>query len=290
MSSGSLLGEIREVAKRAEASGSLRPIGTETLVLEEAGIPFAVRVLSGLAQKVAADRAQRARREAGEVVNPFLPYDESLFVRQVGADHVCLLNKYNVVDDHILLITRGFEPQAAGLSPADFAAAAACAEELQGLWFFNSDPAAGASQPHKHLQFIPFPPGASAADLPVSPWIDPHVKIGQVTQPAYGCRSALVGLAGRAMDARELARAYDMAMSSLRLWRDDPAGLTLPHNVLLTPQWLLVVPRTRAMWEGFGVNALGFAGTLLVRSGEQIDRLRELGVARLLTEVGCSNA
>ena len=31
-------------------------------------------------------------------VNPFLPYDENLWVTDISQTHVCLLNKFNVID------------------------------------------------------------------------------------------------------------------------------------------------------------------------------------------------
>lgn len=284
-----LLTDIRVTAVRALAEGALRPIGTQSLLLDQDGIIFHVRLLSGLAQKVAADHAQRQRQAQGEVVNPFLPYEQALYVRHVGDSHVCLLNKYNVVDDHILLITERFQPQAEGISRDDFNAMAICGEEITGLWFFNSEPAAGASQAHKHLQFIPCLANASNL-LPVSPWIDPYVRPGVFQVAAYPCRNGLVGLSGGQLNGREMFDAYQLAMEQLQLWRNDGTGLSWPHNVLITEQWLMVVPRTRSMWEGFGINALGYAGTLFIRCESQLEKLREIGVTRLMAEVGCQKA
>ncbi len=43
--------------------------------------------------------------------NPFLPFDEDFFVTDISDTHVCLLNKFNVVDYHILIVARSFEGQ-----------------------------------------------------------------------------------------------------------------------------------------------------------------------------------
>ena len=41
--------------------------------------------------------------------NPFLPYDPALLVAPISPTHVALLNRFNVVDDHFLIVTRSFE-------------------------------------------------------------------------------------------------------------------------------------------------------------------------------------
>ena len=68
-----------------------------------------------------------------------------------------LLNKYNVVPHHLLIITRHFESQESALTQADFQALWTCLAEYDSLGFYNSGESAGASQPHKHLQTVPLP-------------------------------------------------------------------------------------------------------------------------------------
>ena len=78
----------------------------------------------------------------------------------------------------------------------------------------------------------------------------------------------------------DLLAAYQ---NMLRIVRCDSGG---SHNVLLTPSWMMVVPRTSATWEGTAINALAFAGLLTVNQ-EQEQRLQEvtpLGVLRHLAE------
>ena len=51
-------------------------------------------------------------------------------------------------------------------------------------------------------------------------------------------------------------------------WLGTPAPFEAkaPHNVLMTRQWMALVRRLRDGVNGFGVNALGFAGYLPVRN------------------------
>jgi hypothetical protein len=67
--------------------------------------------------------ARRGRGPGGPPpCNPFLPYDEALWVVHLSASHTLLLNKFNVVRHHLLVVTRAFEPQAAPLSAGDLGA------------------------------------------------------------------------------------------------------------------------------------------------------------------------
>lgn len=58
-----------------------------------------------------------------------------------------------------------------------------------------------------------------------------------------------------------------------------------PYNLLVTPQWMLLVPRTLERVEGISVNALGFAGSLFVRDTAQMQIVRRLGPMTVLERV-----
>lgn len=80
-----------------------------------------------------------------------------------------VLNKFPVIPNHFILATRDDKPQTNLLEPDDLAVAYAClrawredqsdtdaASTPSDLFaFFNSGPHSGASQPHRHLQFLP---------------------------------------------------------------------------------------------------------------------------------------
>ena len=65
-----------------------------------------------------------------------------------------------MIPDHFILVTKSFKQQTDLLEQDDFEAAYACikaytenGEKLFG--FFNSGEYSGASQPHRHIQFLP---------------------------------------------------------------------------------------------------------------------------------------
>jgi ATP adenylyltransferase len=80
---------------------------------------------------------------------------------------------------------------------------------------------------------------------------------------------------GDALDAayRDLRRA--LALS----------GPAQPYNLLVTRTWMMLVPRTRAEYQGIPVNGLGFAGALVARTPAQLAMLRERGPLAVLQAV-----
>lgn len=71
-----------------------------------------------------------------------------------------MLNKFAINAHHFILATKDFKEQTHLLEEDDLGAAYACVqayrEQGQGLFaFFNSGEHSGASQPHRHIQFLP---------------------------------------------------------------------------------------------------------------------------------------
>ena len=61
---------------------------------------------------------------------------------------------------------------------------------------------------------------------------------------------------------------------------------TAAYNLLVTREWMLLVPRAREAYEDISVNALGFAGALLARDDKQLELLRAVRPMRVLKGVG----
>ena len=166
---GSLPGRIATVSAGALASGALLPIATGFEYVEDGGIRFIVRVLANLQLKSNQRAAEERGAAAGRPFNPFLPYEQALFVADVSETHVAILNKFNVVDRHLLIVTREFEEQRALLTLPDFEAWWRCMSEYESLGFYNGGVEAGASQPHKHLQLVPLPLAPQGPAVPIAP-------------------------------------------------------------------------------------------------------------------------
>ncbi|NJL47290.1 MAG: phosphorylase [Leptolyngbyaceae cyanobacterium SM2_5_2] len=296
---GHLWSKIQQQTGHALACGALQPIDTHYEFIEQGGMRFLVRILANLARKEKANQAQAQHQKVGQDFNPFLPYDEDLFVANLSDTHLCLLNKYNVVDHHILIITRAFEDQDTWLTLADFEALAFCMAEMDGLAFYNGGQLAGASQRHKHLQLVPPPLCPDGSSLPLALAIQ---RLGLIDQPgqrstgdaAFAYRHpdfsfghAIVCLDGlQPISAEALLVAYHTVLSTLGA-NLAAAPSSFAYNLLITRDWMMGVCRHQEHFQTIPVNSLGFAGSLLVKNQAQLTLLKSLGPMTVLENVAC---
>ena len=288
---GSLWSNIQRQTQHALGCGALRPIDTHYEFVEQGGLRFLVRILANLVRKEKADLLQQAQHQEGKPVNPFLPSDPDLFVANLSDTHLCLLNKYNVVDHHILIVTRAFEDQDTWLTQADFEALALTLAEIDGLAFYNGGRLAGASQRHKHLQLVPPPLCPDRSPLPLATIVaglalDPSAT-DPVESPHLRFRHAIVPLGGGPSPAGPtLLGAYRTLLSHLGVdWSQPPQAF--PYNLLATRDWMIAVARQQDHYQSIPVNSLGFAGSLLVKNLEQLDLLKTIGPMTILKNVAC---
>ncbi len=302
------------------ACGALQPIATTHECVADGGIPFVVRIAANLVRK---ERAAAVRQTAkGEDFNPFLPYDPDLFVADLSPTHVCILNKFNVVDHHLLMVTREFEDQATALTAQDFEAMWQVLREIDGLAFYNGGKGAGASQKHKHLQLVPLPSNHASKGLQNEPRL-PLEAVFDFRELQVGCPDSLAALPFAHSLVRldpawakdptqagaETKALYDQLLRAVALspeppCADDSPAHNLPahlpantpvhnpvhypagaYNLLATRNWLLVVPRQAEACAGISVNALGFAGSFFVKDLDQLMQLRAIGPLSILKAV-----
>jgi ATP adenylyltransferase len=205
---------------------------------------------------------------------------------------VCLLNKFPALPHHALLTSRAFEEQETPLGLADFEALWACLAERDALAFYNAGRLAGASERHRHFQLAPPLPSEASAAEAVTP-IDAVLDLARFdgplgSVPALPFLHALARLRDlREMPLREASTALlGLYREAARAFGCERAGR--PYNLLVTREWMLFVPRVREKWEGISVNSLGFAGALLVRGDDALERVRAAGPLALLRHVGVS--
>jgi sulfate adenylyltransferase (ADP) / ATP adenylyltransferase len=291
LKSGTLWASVKKQTEYALQCGALLSIPTEFEFVEQDGVRFLVRILANLNRKKAAKEKQEKQSAIfGEKFNPFLPYEEDLFVADISNTHVCILNKFNVVDDHLLIITRSFEEQESLLTCEDFTATWACLADFDGLVFYNSGKTAGASQRHKHLQLVPLPLAASGAQIPIEPLLSlGHFQDCIKTLPKLPFLNAFAPL-----DPNWVQSPFTAGEATLKLYRSllEAVGLdTTPlgaYNLLMTREWMLIVPRSHEHFHTISVNSLGFAGALLVRNAAEMQLLKDEGPMTILKSVAVS--
>ena len=277
---------VRRCSGSALRSGALRPISTHVNYIEDRGVEFVVRVSDNLLRKHSASATYHQPPDQ----NPFLPPDPQLTIGSLPPHHVAVLNKFNVLENHVLVVTRGFVHQECPLTSQDFAAVAPGLAAGNGLAFYNGGKMAGASQPHRHFQLVPLPLGRSRGF--------PMQVLFENVPPTAGRVRALSfrhAFSTLETDPREPAsfgstchHVYKDALVELDLAESPDLGGNVrlpPYNLLLTPRWLFLAPRQTERYGGISINGLGYAGSLFVSTPAKLEQVREVGPMTILREV-----
>ncbi|WGV26338.1 ATP adenylyltransferase family protein [Halotia branconii] len=282
---------VKEQTAHALQCGALLSIPTEFEFVEQDGVLFLVRILSNLNRKKAAKEKQdKQTTNSGKEFNPFLPYEEDLFVADISETHVCILNKFNVVDYHLLIITRAFEEQESLLTLEDFAALWACLADFDGLAFYNGGKIAGASQRHKHLQLVPLPLAPCGWQIPIEPLLaSAKLQDSIATIPELPFTHAFAPLDSDLVQSPlALLECYRTLLRAVGLDAVDGNKQSGAYNFLATREWMLIIPRSQEHFQSISINSLGFAGALLVRNEQEMQLLKNQGPMNILKNVGVS--
>ncbi len=293
---GTLQQRVIATTENALKKGSLLPVPTNAAFIEDNGIRFFVRVLSGLRRKDEARKSQNEKSRTGTNANPFLPPEKELVVADITETHIAILNKFNVVENHLLIVTRHFEDQDTLLTLADFEALWTCMAEYESLGFYNGGREAGASQQHKHLQLVPLPLSPEGPAIPIAPLltnVEMHSKPFRLAGFPFVhgfVRLESAKMTSTAAAASECFRHYSTLLKyvGLKPPKNDLTRQSSPYCLLLTRDWMLVVPRSREHFEEISLNSLAFAGSFFVRNEKQLERLKAHGPLRALTSVSVS--
>lgn len=181
----SLATQVKKKLDLAIDAGDAFFYPSEQVTLQESaatGVLWQIRTVPALLKKPKANDApsqdqetkqeevKKPEQNKSDVFAP--PYVPNLHVRDLGPDHVVLLNKFCVVPQHFLMVTREFASQDLPPSPATLSLAyrivAAHRGSTELLGFYNCGKTSGASQPHRHLQFVQCPPLDTTSEEAVS--------------------------------------------------------------------------------------------------------------------------
>ena len=215
----------------------------------------------------------------GPKQNPFSPWEKVLEIGKIGNNHQLILNKYPVQKGHILLITNTWKPQNGWLDINDWTAIQKVNKDTSGLWFFNSSPVAGASQPHRHFQLLRRLKHESSC--PREKWFLEN-NFDKFSNNKLK-KNIIVSKFNFLENSKSLFELYLDLTKKLGL--GDPVNdkrPKYPHNILLTNRWIAIIKRKYDHIHGFSINGLGFAGYILVTEKSDINYLRKFGPEKLL--------
>ena len=217
----------------------------------------------------------------GPKINPFKPWDKILEIDSIGNGHQLILNKYPVQLGHVLLITNEWKEQNGWLDIKDWEAIKEVNKDTSGLWFFNSGPLAGASQPHRHIQLLRRDP--SELSCPREKWILALNNLNYKNEKFS--KNIILKKFSKSLNEENIHEIYKNL--SYKLGLGDPRNdkkPKYPYNLIFTDRWMIIIKRKTDNLFGISINALGFAGFILVTEKSDIKYLRELGPEKLLED------
>ncbi len=215
----------------------------------------------------------------GPKQNPFCPWEEILEIDKIGDNHQLILNKYPVQKGHILLITNEWKPQNGWLDIKDWRAIQQVNKDTTGLWFFNSSPIAGASQPHRHFQLLRRSRGEMSC--PREKWFLEMNSYQNINSKLK--KNIIVSKFNFLENSSSIFEFYLELCKKLGL--GDPISDKKPihpYNILITNKWIAIIKRKNDHIHGISINGLGFAGYLLVTEKSNINYLKKFGPEKLL--------
>tara|TARA_B100000214_G_scaffold177791_1_gene127943 strand:+ start:250 stop:1080 length:831 start_codon:yes stop_codon:yes gene_type:complete len=217
----------------------------------------------------------------GPKINPFKPWDKILEIDSIGNGHQLILNKYPVQLGHVLLITNEWKEQNGWLDIKDWEAIKEVNKDTSGLWFFNSGPLAGASQPHRHIQLLRRDP--SELSCPREKWILALNNLNYKNEKFS--KNIILKKFSKSLNEENIHEIYKDLSYNLGLGdpRNDKKP-KYPYNLIFTDRWMIIIKRKTDNLFGISINALGFAGYILVTENSDIKYLRELGPEKLLED------
>ena len=294
LNTGKLWQRLTEQTRLALTSGSLVSIDTDFSFIEDGGVRFMVRLAKNLKRKVADSSEQSTEhQQTDKHFNPFLPPEADLLVGTIPPEHIAVLNKFNVVNNHLLIVTKDFVDQETLLTPQDFYALCWSMNEFPSLAFYNGGKVGGASQPHKHLQLVPLPLSGAETSTPM----DAIIRTTQLSHSPQTISTLPFThrIAALPEDLLDISSTSEILFQCYRAMLDD-LGLspiekdgiwwqTSPYNLLVTRDWMLLVPRAREKIKDISINSLGFAGSLFVFDETALQRVHEIGPMQVLKGV-----
>ncbi|KAJ6625891.1 ATP adenylyltransferase-domain-containing protein [Mycena sp. CBHHK59/15] len=223
------------------------------------------------------------------------PYNTNLYIGDLQdedskEDYAVLLNKYSVVPEHFLMVTKEFRSQASPLMPPDlvqtYLLLAAARKARKNLFaFYNCGDNSGASQAHKH--YLARSVKLENPDTPFALNLTYANHVYRFPDRFYTFTPEKLEV----VLAQAFLALLDLIISTIRHDPDYPAGKP-SYNVVITLEHMHLVPRRQEehileeTGDKLSVNALAFAGMLLVKSERELEAVKTEGVGKILRAVG----
>ncbi|KAI5851511.1 ATP adenylyltransferase-domain-containing protein [Morchella snyderi] len=272
---------ISEKFRAAVADGSICYTPSETTIHQGRAFTYHISILPFFSRKPN-DITTTAPKPHTRTALSTVP--ASHVVTTATAPHFrIILNKFCAVENQVLLISVAPRFQTEPLDADELAVVAAALRTLGPgqVAFYNCGKESGASQPHKHVQVV-------ALGEPVFCGLYPgqvqRREDGGLTQHPDVPYTHFIAHPPPKATAKQLHHHFSALLAATRRALGGPEA---PHyNFLMTAEWMVMVPRTRAECDGVGVNSLGMVGVLWLGDHEQLAVWSAIGFDEFLGRVG----
>lgn len=224
--------------------------------------------------------------------DPFARPEPELAIDSNYSDsHFLVLNKFPVLSGHFMMVTKEFESQNNPLSLNEIGSIFQILTDLddkpcERKWFafYNCGPESGASQPHKHIQFMGIP-----KDFKTIPERILELKRSDSVQPNFSFAYCIE----RVMeDNVEVEALFTIYVSLLRrvLTLIKKYGIEkISYSFCCTTDYIYLVPRRSAKADGiFGANACAFMGLLISKDDATEQYIKSMSPEDVLMKVAVS--
>ena len=246
--------------------------------------------------------------------DPFAPpIEEDILIDEDFTDHHRLcFNKFPVVDYHLILPTKQDLNQYTHLSEngffliliLDFSSLILLIRIVDGYGFFNGGFNAGASQPHKHLQVLPFEHNKEYGIFLLMKNEENLEKLNLEYLKSVGFLFYKIKIFefnhvfirfsddikakfrdGNRENRDELGKiifeVFDFGLIILEL-KKDPLKITTDYSMLISDEFMIIIPRKNTIVElkngNLNLNSACFTLGLLVKNNELKNELKSMKI------------
>ncbi|CAI5760605.1 unnamed protein product [Candida verbasci] len=238
--------------------------------------------------------------------NPFeKPEPELTIFKDYGANNEfkIIFNKFPVVPKHFMLVTQQFKSQNTPLSSNELYATYQILQNLNKFkskgedWFafYNCGQESGASQPHKHIQFMTLP--SRDKFIPYTDIISNQQpsELLKKNEPLQNKSLPFANFIKKIPKDEEITGEIlsqlfaSLLQKTLTTLRQNDAD-HISYNFIMTIDYVYMVPRSNGKFQDkIGINSCGVQGLFLCKDEELFKLVKEYGPFNILKDVGFLN-
>lgn len=208
--------------------------------------------------------------------------------------HFLVLNRFPVLFGHFMMVTKEFESQNNPLSLNEIGSIFQILTTLgdnpeQRKWFafYNCGPESGASQPHKHIQFMSIP--EKFKTIPERILELERIENIERMQPNISFAYCIERVMEGPVDAEALFMIYVSLLRRVLTLAKRCGIEKISYSFCCTTKYIFLVPRKSAKADSiFGVNACAFMGLMICKDDATEQYIKSKSPEEVLKKVTIS--